>query len=338
MRSKHELVEASLMKLASDLVNLRMVSLDRLLQRVLRAGKSASYAAGKDIAFIVEGTEIKIDKTLSDGIADPLIHLVRNAVDHGIEDVELRKTLGKPERGTIAIEATSIQGRTLIRVSDDGRGIDPKLISDRGRQLGLVSEAKQFDITQSVRLIFRSGFSTAESVSQISGRGVGLDVVESAIEEVGGAIRVKSQPGLGSTFEIVLPVTFSLLDVVVVQEKGVRYLLDAKQVLASGRVEAIISPGVPLVTLSELVGQDPGPTNTGSVLSCKLEDKQGEPSIGLLVSEVISTEQVLIRNLGSRGGRWLGVAGAAEMSDGGVALLLDLPSLIAAAGISSKDT
>ena len=320
-----ESISASFMQLAADLVDLRMVPMDRVLQRAYRAGRSAALAAGKKIAFEVIGGDIKIDKALSDAIADPLIHLARNAVAHGIETEPERLKVGKDRKGNIRIEASTLLGRTTIKVSDDGRGIDSESISNEAKRLDLIAKDARIDLERSVRLIFRAGFSTVSDVSEVSGRGVGLNVVETTIEELGGTIRVKSTPGVGSVFEILLPVTFSLLNAVVVRSARFRYLIDTKHVLSN---EAIDDKTQQQFNLDKLLGFDATDIDNNAQLICRVEDSKVPGSIALLVNEVLGTEQVLVRSLGSRGGRWLGVAGAAEMRDGTVALLLDLPALI----------
>ncbi len=325
-----ESIGASFMQLAADLVDLRMVPIDRVLQRAYRAGRSAAVAAGKQIAFEVIGGDIKIDKALSDAIADPLIHLVRNAVAHGIEKETERLKAGKDRQGKIRVEASTLQGRTTIKVSDDGRGIDSESISDEAKRLDLIAKDARIDLERSVRLIFRAGFSTASDISEVSGRGVGLNVVETTIEELGGTIRVKSTPGVGSVFEVLLPVTFSLLKAVVVRSARFRYLIDTKHVVSTEAIDETLldDKTQQQFNLDELLGFDGSDVDTNAQLNCKVEDSKVAGSIVLRVNEVMGTEQVLVRSLGSRGGRWLGVAGAAEMSDGTVALLLDLPALI----------
>ena len=313
-------LDASFLSLASDLVNLRMVPIDRVLRRAFRAGRSAAAAADKEVDFEVVGHDLKIDKSLSDAIADPLIHLVRNAVDHGIETQSERVKVGKSQQGKVSIQATSSQGQTRIRVTDDGKGIDPALVQSAGRKLGVLSDDRQLDMDKSLRLIFRSGFTTATKVSETSGRGVGLDVVEHSIEAVGGAIKVDSEPGSGSVFEIRLPVTFSLLNVIRIEVRGFNYLIDAGQVVAS-------LPGgyVNSLSVADLLGLSSSESGSACLLSCS----GYQPPVCLLTNEPLVTEQVLVRNLGSHGARWVGVSGAAELPDGNVALLLDLPALLA---------
>jgi two-component system chemotaxis sensor kinase CheA len=340
-------VGSSLLQLAAKLVNLRMVSIDRTLQRALRAGRSAAWSTGKDINFVVRGRDLVIDKSLADSIADPLIHLVRNAVAHGIEDPEQRASTAKSPTATISIEASTIQGQTRIAVSDDGRGIDPQLIAEAAKRLGVLKSEESLDMAQSVRLLFRSGFSTAKEVSGLSGRGVGLDAVESNIEEIGGAITVASEPGQWSRFEIRLPVTFGLLDVMVVASGGHRYLIDRSYIssypqLERNEIEASeVGPqtragdeNIRIVDLNTLVGGTAADIKAvgASLLICELTQTASERPIvnrvGLVVDSITENQRVLVRNLGSHGGRWFGVAGAAEMRDGRVALLLDLPRLL----------
>jgi len=334
LRSKAEAVSSSFMALASELVNLRMVPIDRVLQRAFRAGRSVAVAADKKVEINVVGHDLAIDKSLADAISDPLIHLMRNAVDHGIEDESRRVSAGKNPLGKISIEATTLQGQTRIRVTDDGRGIDPHFICAAGRRLGVLAHDKQLDLEQSVRLLFRPGFTTATAVSEASGRGVGLDVVETAIEEVGGAIRVDSRPGVGSMFEIQLPATFSLLNVVVLHSGDRRHLIDAAYV-SSSQVMNSIDPQVDIgstsvLTLEDLLEQEATPSASSVLVYCnfKMPNSQQSKSVRLQVSK-FETAQLLVRNLGSHSGRWLGVVGAAEMRDGKVALLLDLPTLVA---------
>lgn len=174
-----EAVERAFEKFSAELINLPAASDEGVLQQALRAGRAAAIVTGKEVEFELRGEDLLLDKTY----VDPLVHLVRNAVDHGIESTEERLKLGKAERGKILIEATTLDGETRITVTDDGRGIDPALIEQ----------------------IFRPGFSTAAEISEISGRGVGLDAVKTGIEEAGGSVSVSSEVGHGSTFEIKLP-------------------------------------------------------------------------------------------------------------------------------------
>jgi two-component system chemotaxis sensor kinase CheA len=344
-----------------------------ILLRVVRAGRAAARQAGKDIDFELVGGDIKLDKLLVDAIADPLIHLVRNAVDHGIESAEARIDACKRPHGTVRIEALSEGSQSRVRVTDDGRGIDPLLISEAAMRLGIADAESDLDFERSLRLIFRPGFTTLESASNVSGRGVGLDVVETAVEMVGGELRVSSKPAAGTTFEIRLPVTFGLLDAIVFVSGANRYCIPASQTLAIETVAPSNLDGgheenstgaaslnqregagaVPLVSMREVLRQPADASSEKSstiaaresveagsqshIITCQFADEQagtsgdGTKRVGLIVDAVAGTEEVLVRTLGRHAGRWYGVAGATELRDGTVALVLDLPRLLSSA-------
>ena len=312
-------LERALLELSAEMVNLRMVRAEKLLSRALRAGRSAAVATGKEVEFELRGQDLLLDKSLSDAIADPLIHLVRNAVGHGIENADVRVQLGKPHKGRIIIQAATFQGQTRIAVTDDGRGIDPAIVERAAKRLGIVDPDAVVTSEKCIRLLFRAGFSTALEVSNISGRGVGLDVVETGVEEVGGSIRVSSQTGKGSTFEIRLPVTFGFLNVLPVTVAGRRYLIDAAYVVSNVSIETKPVP------LGSLLGAGDQQSASQATLICQFAD-QG--FVALSVDEIGEPQPALIRGLGSRSGRWFGVAGASEMRDGSVVLLLDLQRLV----------
>ena len=326
----------SSLELASAIVNLRMTSIERLLHRVVRAGRTAARSCGKEVDFRVYGRDLLLDQAMCDAITDPLIHLVRNAVDHGIEPSDERLRNAKSSRGMITIKASSSQGQTRIAVSDDGRGIDPIVIEETSDRLGLAHHSLPLTLDESVRMIFRPGFSTASSVSETSGRGVGLDVVETEIERLGGQIRVSTEPRAGATFEIRLPVTFGLLDVVTVRLRNQRYVIEASKVVAAEEIESTEFDKISAVKLADLLGQrspEEEDRDTYALLFCEFKDDIDDESatlhrVALLLDEVERREQVVVRDLGSYGSRWFGVAGATELRDGSAALLLDLPRLI----------
>jgi two-component system, chemotaxis family, sensor kinase CheA len=336
LKEKLDSVRESALELAASVVRVRLTSIERLLQRVERSGRAAARACGKEVNFRVSGQELLLDQSLCDAIADPLIHLVRNAVDHGIEASNERARSGKRAAGTVIIKATSSHGQTRIAIRDDGRGIDAKAIEAACVRMGLTHHQFPLALDESVRMIFRAGFSTAASVSETSGRGVGLDVVETEIERLGGQIRVASKPGVGSVFEIRLPVTFGLLDVVTVRVGQQRYAIDAVNVVSPENVPADEHSQFESLKLPELLGQ-PIPEGyerqSHAAILCDIKNDLSQASassrrVRLLLDEVEKREQVVIRSLGTHASRWFGVAGATELRDGSVALLLDLSRLI----------
>lgn len=348
-QSQAQEIRRSFLQLQSEMIRLRMVSLGPILQRAARAGRAAARAVNKQIDFEIIGADLRLDKLLCDAIADPLVHLVRNAVDHGIETPEARKAAGKPARGRVLIEAVRSGSRTRVRVADDGRGIDAAAISQAATRLGIIDSPRELDLSRSVRLIFRPGFTTLPEASEISGRGVGLDIVETTVEQVGGEVRVSSEPGQSALFEIRLPVTFSLLESTIVRAGKNSYCLAKSDVIkteevAAGEIQGDSSLDLaPLVRLRNVFGSQEldGAPEKLSVVTCELplnvagetgelvETRNGKKLIGLVVDSVSGSEEVLVRNLGRHAGRWYGVAGATELQDGTVALVLDLPRLLA---------
>ena len=334
-------IRTSFIRVEDELINLRLVSLGPTLQRALRAGRAAARLAAKDVDFEVLGSEISLDKLLADAIADPLIHLVRNAVDHGIETAEERVASGKQRRGTVRIEAVSEGSQTRLRVADDGRGVDPLLISAAAQRLGIVTNENDLDIEQGLRLIFRPGFTTLAWASDVSGRGVGLDVVETTVEQVGGELRVSSEPKQGTTFEIRLPVTFGLVTTNVVVSAGTRYCIPAAQTLGIDAIDLVDGASganqLRQVSMRDLLGQPEEDEDSNTqlhLITCQFiaagagMTSQETKCLGIVVDRVEGPQEVLVRSLGRHAGRWYGIAGATELRDGTVALVLDLPRLL----------
>jgi two-component system chemotaxis sensor kinase CheA len=341
LQKLNEQIKTSFMGVEDELINLRMVSLGPTLRRAMRAGRAAARLAGKEIDFDIVGGDLRLDKLLADAIADPLIHLVRNAVDHGIESSEQRVQAGKNRRGTVRIEAVSEGSQSRLRVGDDGRGIDPLRVSEAAQRLGLLPGDSALDFDQSLRLIFRPGFTTLTSSSDVSGRGVGLDIVETAVEQVGGELRVSSQPGAGTTFEIRLPVTFGLVATNVVISAGIRYCIPAAQTLGIDAIDLVDGASgadqLRQVSMRDLLGQAPEDDDASSqlhLITCQFTDEraglsnQESKRVGIVVDRVEGPQEVLVRSLGRHAGRWYGIAGATELRDGTVALVLDLPRLL----------
>jgi two-component system chemotaxis sensor kinase CheA len=336
-------------ELEERLIGLRMVTLRASLLRAARAGRAAAREAGKRVEFEVAGGDARLDRSLAERVADPLLHLVRNAVDHGVETESERLAAGKPAAGRVRVEADSEGGLVVLRVSDDGRGVDVEAVGRAAAASGLVAPGATLTEAHALRLIFRPGFSTAAQASLVSGRGVGLDVVERAVEEAGGEVRVRSLRGRGTIFELRLPTALALLPAHVVTSAGRRYCLDAAHVVEAGHAEAsdFIVQGarralrwrgreLPLVELRELLGlgAQAGETNGAArrayVVARARQDSEGEaePRAAIAVDELEGQSEVLVRGLGRHAKRWRAVGGATELRDGTVALVLDLPRLL----------
>jgi two-component system chemotaxis sensor kinase CheA len=356
IKGRAESVHRRLLELEENLIGLRMVSVARMLERAARAGRSVARQTAKEIDFELKGTDVHLDKTLADAVADPLLHILRNAVDHGIETSTERAAAGKSERGLIRLEALTEGNRVRLRIADDGRGIDPLRVARAAAAQGIIETGRTLTKEHALRLIFRPGFSTRSMVSNVSGRGVGLDVVESAVEQLGGQLRVASEPGRGTTFEIILPTTLALIQAYVVRSSGHWYCVDAShvnetiliapnEIERSGTAEQVrLKDGsvLPLMRMRQLLAQPPGEAalNAEAGLAAilvsrdagtdKFEGKNGRQT-AIIVDSFEGQLEALVRGLGRYSARWRGVGGATILRDGSIALVLDLPRLLEAA-------
>ncbi|HEY0098855.1 MAG TPA: ATP-binding protein [Pyrinomonadaceae bacterium] len=338
--------------LEERVMSLRMQPLMPVLERAQRAARIAARAAGKEIEFEVAGGDVRVDRALAEQIGEPLLHLLRNAVDHGIETAEERRATGKPLRGRVRLEVAMEGSRVRVRVADDGRGIDTERVARVAVACGLLEAGAHVTDEQALRLIFRPGFSTAAEVSAMSGRGVGLDVVEHALERAGGELRVRSARGAGTTFELRVPLTLALVAVFVVRARGYAYAFDASHIVATAYLEPSEIEGVetgrgsvlwegerlPFVSLRSLLGEawtpEEGAGERLPVVVVRRERDGSWQSASAPESFVIAVDRIegerepLVRSLGRHATRWRGVSGAFTERDGTVALLLDLPRLL----------
>jgi len=333
---------------------LRMQPLMPVLERAARAARIAARAAGKEIDLEVVGGEVRVDRSLAEQIGEPLLHLLRNAIDHGIETTEERRAAGKPGRGRVRLEVGAEGSRVRVRVADDGQGIDAERVARVAVAQGLLPAGAQVSEEHALRLIFRPGFSTAGRVSDVSGRGVGLDVVEHALERAGGELRVRSVSGEGTTFELRVPLMLALVTVVMVRANGHAYAFDASHVIATAYLEPENIEGelaqrtvlwhgnrLPLISLRSLLEGTTATTTeadgAGELLPvCVVRRERDDAwrSAGapegfvIAVDKIEGEREALVRSLGRHATRWRGVSGAFEQRDGTVALLLDLPRLL----------
>lgn len=346
LEEKARTVRRRFFELEERLIGLRMVSLRASLLRAARAGRAAAREAGKRVEFEVAGGDARLDRSLAERVADPLLHLVRNAVDHGVETESERLAAGKTAEGRVRIEADSEGGLVVLRVSDDGRGVDVEAVGRAAAAVGLVESGATFTDAHALRLIFRPGFSTAAQASLVSGRGVGLDVVERAVEEAGGEVRVRSLSGRGTTFELRVPTALALLPAHVVKSDGRRYCLGTSHVVEAVHAEASEVSGtgtrrtlrwrgreLPLVELRELLGMSAGEVETNGaprayVVARVHQGSEAEARAAIAVDKLEGQSEVLVRGLGRHAKRWRAVGGATELRDGTVALVLDLPRLL----------
>jgi two-component system, chemotaxis family, sensor kinase CheA len=332
-----------LSKIARDLqglgMHMRMVPVRGLFQKMSRATRELSRKLGRDILLATDGADTEIDRSMVERLADPLLHMIRNAVDHGIESPDERRAAGKSLRGTIWLRARQEGASIVIQVTDDGRGLDVERILRKARERGLVGPDDRLSSGQVYKLIFTAGFSTADQVSDVSGRGVGMDVVRRHIESMRGRVHVSSELGQGTTFSITLPLTLAVIDGTLVRSGPERYIIPTLSILESIRphqgklhrpgngAELIIlgEQSLPIVRLSEILGcgEKPDDDRDGQLL---IMESLGH-RLALLVDDILGHQQVVIKNLGSYFQEKRFLAGAAILSDGNVGLILNVDEL-----------
>lgn len=327
-------------ELQESVMRVRMIPISFAFNRFPRLVHDLSAKLGKKVELRMTGEQTELDKTVMERIADPLVHLVRNALDHGIEAPEVRRARGKPETGTLHLNAYHQSGHIVIEIADDGAGLSRERILRKARERGLVKDEAVLPDDKIHELIFLPGFSTAETVSDVSGRGVGMDVVRKNIKALGGNVEIRSEEGRGTTLTIRLPLTLAILDGQTVRVGEQTYIvplvsivesIQARAAMASlvaGQAEVIRlrDEYVPVVRLYELFRTTPRTTRLDEGLLVVVE---GEGlKAGLFVDELLGQQQVVIKSLEANYRRVEGVAGATILGDGTVSLILDVPGLI----------
>lgn len=336
------LITSGLQKTA---MSLRMVPIKNTFQKMLRLVRDLAKKAGKDVGLVVEGEETEIDRNMVEEIYEPMVHMIRNSVDHGIETPDEREAASKSRQGTISIKAYHKGGDIVIEIVDDGRGLNREKILKKAVSLGLVSEGEKLSEGRIHNLIFHPGFSTAEQVSDISGRGVGTDVVKNAVEKLKGRIEIQSEPGKGTTFFILLPVTLAIVDGMIIRVGGEKFIIptlavqesfrpkkhECQTVLGEGEMIRVRQSLVPLVRLDGLF----------ELNGSGLEDEKGKPPWErlvmvvenqekrrcLLIDELLGQEEIVIKSLGEGLKGVKGIAGGAILGDGKVGLILDMAGI-----------
>lgn len=328
--------------LQENVLNIRMLPMSFAFSRFPRLVRDLCGRLDKKVELLIKGEQTELDKTVLERIVDPLVHLVRNGIDHGIEVPQVRLESGKPEQGTIELNAYHQGGAIVIEIIDDGAGIDCDKLWAKAQEKGVVdgnTQREEMSDKQVLNLIFAPGFSTAEQVSDISGRGVGMDVVKRNIEELGGHIEVESELGKGSRFTISLPLTLAILDGQLVRVGGEVYVIPLLTIvesiqidpnsikLASGGVELyrLREENIPILRLQdELEMGESGSLNKR--ILCFVEAAGNR--VGLLIDELLDQQQVVIKSLESNYSKVAGISGATILGDGSVSLILDIQGLI----------
>ncbi|HRK32239.1 MAG TPA: chemotaxis protein CheA [Tepidisphaeraceae bacterium] len=325
-------------------MSMRMVPIQGVFQKMSRLARDLSQKSGKDFELEVIGGDTELDRGLVETISDPLVHMVRNSADHGIESAHDRELAGKPRAGRIQLRAYHQAGNVVVEVSDDGRGLNKARILKKAQERGIVPAGKELSEQEIYKLIFAAGLSTAEAVTDVSGRGVGMDVVLRNVESLRGRIDIASKEGSGSTFTIRLPLTLAVIDGLVVRVGTERYVIPISSIEQSlrptaGQVFTLQGRGemcmvrdqlVPIVRIHTLFGVEPTQHDPNEALLVIVQC--GSTRCCLMVDELLGQQQVVIKSLGGGVGQTKGVSGGAILGDGNVSLILDVPGIIAVSG------
>ena len=338
MNGLHELSQHT-RELQEAVMAVRMQPVKSLFLRMPRVVRDTAALLNKNIQLVMLGENTEVDKTVIESLSDPLTHMIRNSVDHGIETPDQRVWNDKPEQGTITLSAYHRSGRIIIEIKDDGAGINRAKVLAKAKEKGLVAPEAQPSDEEIDHMVFLAGFSTAEKVTNVSGRGVGMDVVRRNIEALGGTVRITNNPGIGSTFTVSLPLTLAILDGMIVRVGQENYIVPITSIIetmrpkagdvhsVTGRADVINVRGefVPLVHLSRIFAVPGAQADMNKNLIVLAEN--GEERMGLVVDELVGQQQVVIKSLEANADPVKGISGATILGDGKVSLILEINEL-----------
>jgi two-component system chemotaxis sensor kinase CheA len=323
-------------------MNIRMVPVSGLFKRMIRLVHDLARSADKQARIELIGEETEIDKTVIEMVSDPLVHIIRNAVDHGLESPEERQEKGKDAKGQIRLEARHEGGEVWILVSDDGRGLNRERILQRSLERELITDGAVETMTddQIYSLIFAPGFSTAEKITDVSGRGVGMDVVKQNIEKLNGRVSIRSFDGKGSTFVLRIPLTLAIIEGMIVRVGSSIYTIPILSIRESVRLqEGLITKTmngeevarireelIPVMRLYELHGLEPDNRDLTEGILIIVED--GGHNLGLFVDEIVEQHQAVVKGLSSYIGNVRGIMGCTILGDGRISLILDIGRIV----------
>jgi two-component system chemotaxis sensor kinase CheA len=343
IRSQYAVINRIAEEMQDSIMQVRMMPVSFVLQRFPRLVRDTSNKLGKEVNLVLEGEETEADKNVIESLGDPLVHIVRNSLDHGIELPDIRKALGKPAAGTLVIRATQEADRVIIEIRDDGKGIDPEVIKRKAYEKGIIDEERLERITdqEAVNLVFAAGFSTAEVVSDLSGRGVGMDVVRTAVEKVNGSITLESEKGKGTRICLSLPLSMAVSNVMIVESNNQFFGVPMERVVETVRIprsdirtikksQATVLRGriVPLKSLNILLGQHVPPRANEDDELAVLIVSLGSESVGILVDGFRETVDIILKPMTGVLAGLSAYAGSALLGDGSVLMVLDVKELI----------
>ena len=330
-------------ELQEGVMKTRMQPIEHVWSKMPRIVRDLAAACGREVQLEMTGGDTELDRGLLEAVKDPLTHLVRNAVDHGIEPADVRLAAGKPARGLLRLRAYHAGGQVVVEVADDGRGIDPVRVAAKAVEKGLRTADQLASVSNAelLQLLFLPGFSTAEAVTNVSGRGVGMDVVRTKVEAIGGTVEIDSTVGAGTVWRLRIPLTLAIMPALTVESAGDLYAVPQVNLLelvaldgqrSGSGIEHVHSAPVyrlrgellPLVSLATVLGVDDGSTAGPSVIAVVQADQQ---RFGLLVDRVLNTEEIVVKPLSARLKAIGAYAGATVLGDGRVALILDVQAI-----------
>jgi two-component system chemotaxis sensor kinase CheA len=350
LREAVEAMETHTRDLQESVMNIRMVPIGSIFGRFRRLVRDLSATLGKDIQLETVGEDTELDKSMVESLADPLTHLVRNSADHGIERTEERLAAGKPAAGRVVLSARHQGGNVVVDITDDGRGLDTERIRAKAVERGIIADHAQLSTEQIHELIFAPGFSTAATVTGLSGRGVGMDVVKRSVEALNGSVALSSTPGEGSRFRLTLPLTLAILDGMALRVGAATFVLPlnqvvetlsmhkskaVKQLLSSGEIILVRGETLPLVRLGRLLGVEDDGAQNARPLAVVLE--VGDVRFGMMVDELLGKSQYVIKNLEPNFQKLDGLLGATILGDGTVSLILDVQALARMGNVRSRE-
>jgi len=338
----HRNLERKLGELQEGILDVRMVPIGQIFTRLSQVVRKYAREAGKEIDLQLLGEETELDKLMIEDLADPLMHLIRNAIDHGIEPPELRKRIGKPEQGIVRLEAFPKGNHVVITVEDDGRGIDPVVILAKAVEKGLIEPGRELDVEadrkEILDFVFLPGFSTSATVTEISGRGVGMDVVKKNTSKLSGMIDIETEVGAGTKFMLTLPITLAIIKALIIESGGgvfavplgtvleiVQVSPDEIETVERREVMAIRDETVPLLRIAQAFDL---PAEQERERMYVILVGLAEKRLGLVVDGLRGQQEIIIKSLGKRLSETPGIAGATELGDNRVVLVLDVESLI----------
>jgi len=330
-------------------MSMRMIPLRGTFKKMARLVRDISRKVGKNVNLATEGEDTEIDRNMVDIINDPLMHMVRNSVDHGIEPPDERERVGKPRQGRIRLSAYHSAGSVIVEIADDGRGLNRDLILAKAREKGILAEDVSLTEREIFNLIFEPGFSTAKEVTDVSGRGVGMDVVKKNIESLRGQVEIESQWGKGSVFRMSLPLTLAIIDGMVVRVGSETYIIptasivrsvkpekkDLSTVLNRGEMLSLQGRLLPLIQLGKLFRTEGFDGHRNDKLVVVVED-DAKKQAGLVIDDLVGRQQIVIKSLGEGMKNIPGISGGAIMPDGRVGLILDVGGVVKAANAANS--